>query len=249
MKLNYKRSRLPFPQWLLILLLGTGSYLAGDFLLYRSTWVLLGLPAFLGIFCIQAEREYTKRRMQRFREHFLILLSSFVVSLRAGYAAENAIEECRQDLIRSTGVRSDLVQELSFMKKQLLVNVPLEKLFADLGERSGQEAVQNFAEVFAIGKRSGGNLEEILSLTFMHLRQQMEMQKDIEAETASRRMELKVMSLVPWGMLLYLELTSPSYMEVLFTTTAGRITATAALLLYMGAFLWGRRITGIEGFK
>lgn len=246
MKQDYSTCRLSLRQWAGTVLLGTGIYLAGDMLLYRSLWLLLGLVPFLVWFSGRIKKLCHRKRMKRFREQFLMLLSSFVISLRAGYAAENAIAECRRDLEGAAGKESDLVQELIYMQRQLQVSVPLEQLFTDLGERSGQSAVQNFAEIFAIGKRTGGDLDEILAFTVTHLRQYMEMQKDIEAEIASRRMEQNIMSLVPWGILLYMQAASPSYMEPLYTTFAGRIAASAALLLYTGAFLWGRRITSIE---
>ena len=116
----------------------------------------------------------------------------------------------------------------------------------DLGERSGLEDIQNFAQVFAIGKRTGGNIGEILSNAVDQLRQKLEVQKDIQVQIASRRMEQTVMSLVPWGIVLYLNVTSAGYMDVLYRTAAGRMVATVCLVLYLVSWLWGRRITEIE---
>ncbi len=48
------------------------------------------------------------------------------------------------------------------MEHLLANNVPLEKVLSDFAERSQVSDICHFADVFAIGKRSGGNLKELI---------------------------------------------------------------------------------------
>lgn len=221
-------------------------YLAADFLLYRSLALLLLLPVYLVFYFLWVRARLIHRRKQQLLERFQPAAAAFVVALRAGYAAENALAECAGDLERMAGERDALVKELRYMQAQAALSVPLEELFADLGERSGLEDIRNFAQVFAIGKRTGGNMGEILSNAADQLRQKLEVQKDIQVQAASRRMEQTVMSLVPWGIILYLNVTSPGYMDVLYVTWAGKAVATVCLAIYLLSWFWGRKITEIE---
>ena len=132
------------------------------------------------------------------------------------------------------------------MENQMHVGVALEKLFTDLAVRCQDEDIGSFADVFAAGKRTGGRLDQILTVTLQHMKEKQETQKDIEAEIASRQMEQRIMSIVPWGILLYLRVTSPEYMAVLYTQSAGRIVMTVCLGIYLVAACWGRHITDIQ---
>jgi len=243
---DYRIYRFTFREALGCGALGMVVFLVADYLLYRSVWLLIFLPIFLVPYFRWVKRQRIRQRRQQLLVCFLPLASAFVVALRAGYAAENALSECITDVERIAGSRDLLVMELRYMQAQTALSVPLEELFMDLGERSGLEDIQNFAQVFAIGKRTGGNIGEILSNAVDQLRQKLEVQKDIQVQIASRRMEQTVMSLVPWGIVLYLNVTSAGYMDVLYRTAAGRMVATVCLVLYLVSWLWGRRITEIE---
>ena len=54
------------------------------------------------------------------------------------------------------------------------------------------------------------------------------------------------MSLMPAGIILYMRITSPGFLDVLYHNTAGIVLMTLCLIVYAGAFFWGRRMAGIE---
>lgn len=246
MKQSYDRCRFTVQQWIFY---GSGIFLvygAGSWLLYDSLWLWLGFPVFFVIAVRLLLKEELKKKKKRLRDSFLPCAESFVVALRAGYSAESALAESRKDIQRLYGSKDALVKELSYMENQMHVGVALEKLFTDLAVRCQDEDIGSFADVFAAGKRTGGRLDQILTVTLQHMKEKQETQKDIEAEIASRQMEQRIMSIVPWGILLYLRVTSPEYMAVLYTQSAGRIVMTVCLGIYLVAACWGRHITDIQ---
>lgn len=246
MKIMYDIYCFSLKEWILYL----GAALAGftmlSLLLYDSLWPFVVFPAVL-FFYLRMVRQWCVEKQKKGLLHaFVPAMEAFVVALRAGYSAESALKECCRDMKKLAGEQDLMVRELVYMESQMGVSVPLEKLFLDLAERSGVEDIQEFARVFAAGKRRGGELDKILNLTVHHMKQKQETEKDILAEIASRRMEQNVMSLVPLGILLYLRWTSPEYMLVFYTTAAGKIMMTGCLFLYLLSWFWGRHITAIR---
>ena len=67
--------------------------------------------------------------------------------------------------------------------------------------------------------------------------EKIRIREDILTVTASRRLEIKVMCSVPILIVLYLDLTSPGYFEVLYTTFVGRMIMTVCLVTYL-ASMW-----------
>ena len=70
--------------------------------------------------------------------------------------------------------------------------------------------------------------------------------RPIESAVASKRYEQTLMSFLPCGILLYLQLISPGFLEVLYTTALGAGVMTVCLAIYIAAVLWGRRIVDIR---
>lgn len=246
MRTRYDTYDLRPVQWIGGLLAAAVIWGMCSLLLYNSLWPLVCFPVTVPVWLHMFRDFYREKQKRQLLDMFIPAMETFVVALRAGYSAETALSECRQDMQRLAGEKDLMVRELIYMEKQISVSVPVEKLFLDLAERSGLEDIQRFARVFAVGKRTGGDLEKILTATVRHTRQKQETEKDIAAEIASRRMEQNIMSAVPPGILLYLRLSSPEYMAVFYTTTAGRTVMTVCLLLYLAAWFWGRWITAIQ---
>ena len=74
----------------------------------------------------------------------------------------------------------------------------------------------------------------------------IEVERDIEASLASRRLEQQVMSCMPMVFLAYLHFTAPDFLTVLYGNALGAGIMTACLILYAFAFLLGNRIVAIE---
>ena len=126
------------------------------------------------------------------------------------------------------------------------MNQPVEGLFLDFGRRSGSQEADSFAQVLAAARRSGGELVEIIGHTAGIIRDKMQVQEDIRTATASRRMEQRIMSGLPFGIVLYVDLTSPGFFDVMYTTGAGRMVMTVCLGIYLTAVAAAWKILEIE---
>ena len=102
---------------------------------------------------------------------------------------------------RQLGRDAFICGELEVIRRGMILNITLEEMLADLGGRSGSEAINDFAKVFAIAKRYGGNMPEIISSAADTISLQIETSEEIESSLSGRRMELNIMRVMPFGIL------------------------------------------------
>ena len=63
---------------------------------------------------------------------------------------------------------------------------------------------------------------------------------------SARRMEQKVMNAVPFGILLYISVTSRGFFDVLYGNLPGILIMTTCLSIYVGSVLLSEKIVNIE---
>ena len=124
--------------------------------------------------------------------------------------------------------------------------MPVEDLFLSLGERTGIEDIENFAAVFSTAKRTGGDMEKVIQTSARMLGDKIDVKKEIEATLAAKKAEQMIMSLMPAGIILYLQLTSPGFLEVLYGNAFGVCAMSACLGIYGLSYWMGRRIVDIQ---
>ena len=138
------------------------------------------------------------------------------------------------------------MKELSLVMKGLRNNVTLERLLTDLGERSGNPDVAEFAQVFAVAKRSGGNMTQMIGDTAEVIGERLSVENEIDVLLASKKMEAKIMEVVPFFIILYIGITSPGFFDPLYHNMTGILIMTGALALYLFAYLLSEKIIRVE---
>lgn len=216
------------------------------FAFYRSMAVFLILIPLGLCYPLLLKRRKIKRRKeqleQQFREAALILAST----VGAGYSMENAMEAAVKELKLLYGEDGLICREFVYMQQRIRTNGTVEAALADFGERSGIEDIRNFAEVFAAAKRSGGSLSEILRYTAEVIREKAQIQEEIKTMTAARRLEQRVMYIIPFFLIFYLEVSSPGFFSGMYKSAAGRMIMTGCLAVYAVSYLLSQHILSIE---
>ena len=187
-----------------------------------------------------------RERKKLLNYQFKDALNGLSVAVQAGYSAENAVLACTRDLERLYPEDSDIVREFRYIESQQKVSVPVEELFLNFGERCHIEDIENFAAVFSTAKRSGGDMDKIIQTSARMLGDKIDVKKEIEATLAAKKAEQMIMSMMPAGIILYLQLTSPGFLEVLYGNLFGICAMTACLGIYLLSWWMGRRIVDIE---
>ncbi len=172
-------------------------------------------------------------------------IASVLTSLKAGYSIENAFREAGRDIDLLYGKKSHISHYLNKLYKGLKNNVPLEKLLMDFGKESANADIEEFAGVFAIAKRSGGNMTEIIDRTIAVISRKMDVEKEIEVLISAKRLEARIMNFVPFFIIFYISITSPGFFGPLYHNLPGIILMTVCMLVYFGAYLLSEKIVNI----
>lgn len=177
---------------------------------------------------------------------FKDMLVSLSGALHAGYSMENAIKESYVDMVALHGKESYITGELLLIMKGISNNQPVEKMLLSFGRRSGVEDIENFAQIIAIGKQSGGNINRITHGAIHNIEEKISVEQEIKTMLQEKKYELMIMKAVPFVLIFYIELTSKNYFNSLYKTMGGALIMTICLVVYLLAVMWSDKVLGID---
>ena len=80
----------------------------------------------------------------------------------------------------------------------------------------------------------------------MKIEDKLELQKDIAMAIAEKKFELKIMMAMPMGILAYMKLSSPDFMDSLYHNLFGICLMSVCIVVYVLSIVLGRKITDIK---
>lgn len=233
-------------EWAVCMLEGGALICMAAMLFFNSLWACIpGLP-FLWFFWKWTGQEKARKRQQELKIQFREGIRSISAALQAGFSVENALGEAARDLRMLEWKEAYMARELEEMHHRMEASETIEQVFQSFARRSGIEDAEMFADIFAAAKRSGQDLTRVIGNTVRTIGEKLEMDREISMILASRRYEQNIMSLMPFGMLLYLRLTSGGFLDVLYESLAGRALMLLCLVAYVVIWRLGKRLVQIE---
>lgn len=240
---QYKFSRLEYA-----LYAGEWLVLCGviGWLFYHSIIAIIIFFLFLKFFYEDKKKLLMDKRKKELNIQFKDAISDLSSALSAGYSIENAFVETYQDLLLVYSKDAYIMKELYNIVRKLQMNETIENLLEDLAKRSGDEDIKSFTEVFSIAKRSGGDFISIIDMTVDSISGKIEVKREIEVILSSKKLEQKIMNLIPIIIILYVGFTSKGFFNGLYKNAFGIIIMTICLGIYLFAYLLGRKIVDVE---
>lgn len=215
-------------------------------LFYRSIAGMAVVAVAWPMFCYLDQRAKTRERQQRLRDQFKECIRVVTGSVQAGYSVENAFAEAEKELVQLLGGQADFCRELHCINQQIRLNVPIEQLLEQLANRSGVEEIFSFGQVFGYAKRNGSDFVRILRDTAERIGEKAELEWEIHTLVAAKQLEQKIMNVIPLAILLFIDCTSPEFLQMMYEGMFGRVCMTICLLVYAGAYLLSARIVDIQ---
>ena len=223
-----------------VALIGGMTYLFYD----SPAMVLMLIP--VGIWYQHEWREERcKKKELEFRGQFQNSIQIVSSLLRAGYSVENAFRETEKELKPLYPSDSRIRKEYERMNRELDMNQSLEYVLKSFAKRVQQEDVDNFVTVFATAKRIGGDSIGILRDTVRMIAGKIETEREIQTLLASKKLEFRIMCVIPLGMIFYMRLAFPEFLSVLYGNPAGGILMSICLGVYLFAYRMGNRMLRI----
>lgn len=182
------------------------------------------------------------KKQEAFHLQFRELLNILASSISAGYSVERAFIQGEKEMEELFGEKQVFKEDLHRLNSNVHLNMPVESAFLEFAKKWPYEEVLGFAEIFAFAKRLGGDYSVNIRKTAISIGDHLELRQEIQAITADKRMELRVMCVMPVGILLYITLASPEFLAGSYHNAAGILVMTICLGVYTLAVWLGKRI-------
>lgn len=219
------------------LLAGAGLFAVGH--VFYDHPVIAMLFSLGGLLAPAARRRKRQRRQQEeLKQQFKQALHSLATSLSAGRSVESAFQAAVADLrLIYADPEVRIIRELERINRRIANGDSVEIALLDFADRTNIEDIRQFAEVFAICKRTGGNLVEVMRRTSQMIGEKLEIEQEIAVQLAQKKFESRIMGVAPLAVVALLKWSSPDYMAPLYETATGRVIMTVGLILLLGC-MW-----------
>ena len=217
----------------------------GYFFYGSVKWALLLSPLMI-VLLRKKRRELCIARKQELLRQFKSMLVSLNNAVSAGYSLENALQETYKDMLYFYKESSLIVKELEYIRLGMKNGRAPEILLEELGDRSETEDISDFAGILSVGKKCGGNMNEIIKTGISVIEEKIETKQKIQTMLSAGKLEAKIMRVIPFFVIWYTGATSKGYFDSLYQTWAGQFFMTGCLIIYLIAVWLSEKITEIE---
>lgn len=184
-------------------------------------------------------------RQNKLKSQFRDMLEAISTSLSAGKNVQDSFAAVYADLKNQYEEDAFILQELYVINAGLVNGITIEQLLDDFGKRSGCEDIQDFASVFEICYRKGGNIRDTIRNTYDILSDKMAIAEEIETVVTGSKSEQSLMLIMPVVLIGMIKFGSPEF-AANFVTSSGLAATTIALVLFVASYFLGRLVLDIK---
>ena len=216
-------------------------------LLFAVGWVLTGnlllglVGALVGYFLPQVYvRRAEQKRLHAFNDQLVDAITLVSNSLKSGYSFLQGMEAVTRDMT------PPVAQEFGLALQEMYVGARAEEALTNLTRRVRSDDLDLLATSMIIQRTVGGNLSEILDNIAVTIRERLRIKRDLRTLTAQERISGYVIGALPVFLIAIISVLNRSYIDMLFSTTAGNIMLGVAVALELIGFWMISRIIAID---
>jgi tight adherence protein B len=161
-------------------------------------------------------------------------------SMRAGHAFSISLEMVGEELADPLG------QEFRALFNEQNLGASLERSFAGFAKRVPIPDVRFFSSAVLLQRQTGGNLSEILNRLSHIIRERFRLKGQVKAASAHGKMTATILTLLPVATLVAFLITSPGYLDSMFTNPLGRKVIALGIVAQVIGNFFIRRIIKIK---
>lgn len=165
------------------------------------------------------------RVVQQMVDGLTIMANGVKAGLTVGQSMDRVIEN----------MNGPLIQEFRIIQNRIRLGSSLEEALNEFGDRIPRPDVQMFVTGVNILNETGGKLAETFQTIVTTIRERQKVEQRIDAMTSQGVMQATVISLAPFGILIFTMIADPNFIMPLFTKPLGWF----ALALMLGLIVIG----------
>jgi tight adherence protein B len=228
------------PEWIVA---GT---IAATGLVFLLIWAAAGSP-WWGLFALAVPyiaREWVIRtlahRRNRFAEQLPDALQVVASALRSGNSLAGSLA------VVVEGASEPMKTEMQRVVADEQLGIPIETSMNVVAERMASRDVEQLALVAELQREAGGNAAEVVDRVAETVRERFDLKRLIQTLTTQGRLSRWIVSALPVGIILFLQIENPHYLHPLVQSTGGKIVfGLAAAWAALGSYVI-KKIVEIE---
>ena len=179
-------------------------------------------------------------RIERIERQFPEALDLMSRAMRAGHSFPSAVKMVADEMTDPLG------HDFRVLFDEMNYGVPTNDALANLAERVPVPDVSYFVVAVMIQRESGGNLAELLDKISLIVRERLKLLGEVRTLSAEGKLSAIILTALPFGVGLVVNLLNPKFMAVLWTDPAGLRMVGLALFMMLLGILWMRSIIRIR---
>jgi tight adherence protein B len=181
-----------------------------------------------------------KRRETKFLAAFPDAVDIIVRGVKAGLPLIDSMR------IITTEAAEPLRSEFRSILETQAIGIPIGEACEKLHERIPVAEANFFAIVIGIQQRAGGNLSEALGNLSRVLRDRKKMKAKIQAMSMEAKASASIIGALPLVVMLIVYITSPQYIELLWTHPTGQVMLACSVLWMSAGVLVMRKMINFD---
>lgn len=234
-------------EWIFNVGAASGFLFAVGYFFYHNLWAAVILCS-VGLFFPSLRRkQYREKRQKELQLQFKHALYALSSLLAAGKSVESAFQEMIDDLrMLYPDPETMIIQECIRINRRVDMGEPMESALQDFSRRAHLDDMTQFTQVFVICKRTGGDLIETVRKTAHMIADKIAVEQDISVMLAQKKLESKLLNIIPYVMIVFLSAGSPDYMSPIYHSTLGAVVMTVSIITLLGCYLLSMKLMNIQ---
>jgi tight adherence protein B len=157
------------------------------------------------------------RRRNRFAEQLPDALQVIASALRSGHSFAGALA-----VVVDSG-SEPMKSEMQRVVADEQLGIPIQNSIGVVAERMASRDLEQLALVAELQREAGGNAAEVVDRVAETVRERFDLKRLIQTLTMQGRMSRWIVSALPIGIILILQVENPHYLHPLLASTAGKV--------------------------
>lgn len=192
-------------------------------------------------------REYAgEQRKKVLLLQYRDLLYELSSSFSSGRHMEEALYESRDKLKIIYSEDADILLETEAMLEGMKQGKTDLQVWEDFSERADIDDIREFVMVFRVCRETGGDFISVLNRAAGVIGEKIILENEIRTMMIQKENEGLIITVMPFILLFFLKITSPSYLSPMYETITGRMIMVLALFLTFAAYRIIKKIVKVE---
>ncbi|UQV47352.1 type II secretion system F family protein [Janthinobacterium lividum] len=227
-------------QWAMLVLLAFLVGLVGASLIDLPWLLRLVVAAACALLPFYYIERAKARRLQRIGQQLPDALELMSRALRAGHAFPTALKMVGEEM------NAPLADEFRIAFDEVNFGIAMPDALMNLATRVPSTDVRYFVIAVLIQRETGGNLSELLDSISHIIRERIKLLGQVRVLSAEARLSAWILALLPFGAAAMIQLTNPTFLELLYRDPGGQKMLGGAMFLMLLGVIIMRKIIHIR---